>query len=113
MVANGWIANVICMVLLSPPVVIHGFFSLPARFLVALVLAAVPRLLALRQSDFDFCESVAEVDAQRNNGQALGLRAPRELVNFILVQKQFARTKRLVVPRTAGHVLGNVRVNEP
>src|SRR5579859_939067 len=113
MVANGWIANVICMILLSPPVVVHRFFSFPASFLVALVLAAVPRLLALRQRDFDFCQAVAEVDAQRNNGQALGLRAASELMNFILMQEELARTERLVVPRTAGHVLRNVCVNQP
>ena len=46
--------------------------SLRASF-VAFVLAAVPGFFALRQSDFDFGEAIAKVDAQRNDGQALGL----------------------------------------
>ena len=34
-------------------------------------------------------------------------------MNFVLMEKKFARPKGFVVPWTAGQVLRNVRVNEP
>ncbi len=53
---------------LSPPIVIHGLFHFPASFLGAFVLATVPRLLALRQSDFNLGDAVTKVDFQRDDG---------------------------------------------
>src|SRR4029077_20140396 len=101
------------MIALSPPVAIHSLIGFPACFLGALVLAPVPSLLALRQGDLALGDAVAEVYPQGNYGQTLGLSSASELVNFVLVQQQLARTQGLVVPRAAGHVLGNVGVNEP
>ncbi len=56
---------------LSPPIVVHGLFDFPASFLGAFVLAAVPRLLALRQGDFDLGDAVTEINPQRYDGQTL------------------------------------------
>ncbi len=55
---------------LSPPVAIHGLIGFPAGFLGTFILAAVPSFLALRQSDFDLGNAIAEIDTQWNDGQA-------------------------------------------
>src|SRR5713226_6621668 len=68
---------------LSPPIAIHSLVGFLAGFLVALVLAAVPGLLALRQGD------------------------------FVLVQEQLARAQRFVIPWAAGQVLSDVGVDQP
>src|ERR1700686_1689163 len=107
-VANGFVSRVICMIRLSPPVAIHSLFGFPARFLVALILAAVPSLFALGQRDFALGDAVAKVYPQRDYGQTFGLSAAGELVDFVLVQQQLTRAKGFVVPRAAGHVLGDV-----
>src|SRR3982074_1502609 len=112
-VANGFVSNVICMIALSPPVAIHSLFGFPARFLGALVLAAVPSLFALRQRDLALCDAVAEVYAQGNYGQTFSLSAASEFVNFILVQQQLAGSGGLLVPWAAGHLLRDVGVDEP
>src|SRR5882757_4569957 len=99
--ANGWVSNVICMGALSPPIVVHGLFDFPASFLGAFVLASVPRLLALRQGDFDLRDAVTKINPQRYDGQTLGFDSAGELVNFALVKEKLASAQRLVVPRAA------------
>src|SRR5260370_25730040 len=111
--AYGLVTNVICIVALSPPIAVHGFFCFPAGFLGAFVLAAVPLFLALCQGDLAFCQAIAKVDSQGNNGQTFGLGAAGQLVDFILVQQELARTERLVIPGTTRQVLCNVCVYEP
>jgi len=69
--------------------------------LVRFILAAVPRLLALRQGDFDLGDAVTKINPQRYDGQTLGFDSAGELVNFALVKEQLASTQRLVVPRAA------------
>src|SRR6267154_1302116 len=112
-VANGLVSSVICIGSLSPPIAIHGLVGFLAGFLVALVLAPVPSLLALRQSNFALGDAVTEVYPQGNDRQTFGLRASGQLVNFLLVQKQLARSQRLVIPGAAGHILGDVCVDQP
>src|SRR5208283_144265 len=65
----GLVSSVICMIRLSPPVAIHGLLCFPAGILVTFVLAAVPRLFALGQGDFDLGNAVAEINPQGNDGQ--------------------------------------------
>src|ERR1700731_2172377 len=103
----------ICMNVLSPPIAIHSLFGFPARFLVALVLAAVPDFFALGQRNFALGDAVAKVYPQRDYGQTLGLGAAGQLVDFVLVQQQFPGTQGFMVPRTARHVLRDVGVFEP
>src|SRR5260370_126551 len=98
---------------LSPPIVVHGLFDFPASFLGAFVLAAVPRLLALRQGDFDLGDAVTKIDLQRDDGQTLGLGASGKLVNFAPVKDKLASAQSLVVPTAARYVLCNVSSNEP
>src|SRR5437667_11525744 len=86
---------------LSPPIAIHRLFDFPACFLGAFVLAAVPRLLPLRQGDFDLGDAVTKINPQRYDGQTLGFDSAGELVNFPFVKEQLARSQGLVVPRAA------------
>src|ERR1700682_1541630 len=79
------------MIALSPPVAIHSLFGFLARFLGALVLAAIPSLLPLCQGDLALGDAVAEVYPQGNYGQTFGLGAAGQLVNFIPVQQQLSR----------------------
>src|SRR5713226_7941860 len=111
--AYGLVTSVICIASLSPPVAIHGFFCFPAGFFSAFVLAAVPLFFALRQGDLAFCQAIAKVDSQGNDRQTFGLSAAGQLVDFILVEQELARTERLVIPGTTRQVLRNVRVYEP
>jgi hypothetical protein len=97
---------------LSPPVAIHCLFRFPAGFLGAFILAAVPTLFALRQSDFDLGNAVAEVDPQRNDGQTFRIGTSRKFINLAFVKQEFAVAEGFVVPGTAGHVLSDVGVNE-
>src|SRR5215471_4923017 len=97
---------------LSPPIAIESLFGLAAGFLGALVLSAVPGLFALSQGDFDLGDAVAEIDAKRNDGKALAFGTAGKLMNFALVKKQFAIAEGFVVPRAAGHVLGDMRVDK-
>src|SRR5271166_1257086 len=106
------VSSVICMVRLSPPVAIHGLLRFPAGILVTFVLAAVPRLLALCQSDFDLGNAVAEVNPQGNYGETFRFGTARKLVDFAFMQEQLAVSKRFMIPRTAGHILGDVGVGE-
>ncbi len=76
---------------LSPPIAIHGLFHFTSSFLGAFVLAAVPRLLALRQGDFDLGDAVAKVNLQGDDGQTLGLGAAGKLVDLPLVKEELAR----------------------
>src|ERR1700740_2747957 len=112
-VANDFVSNVICMIVLSPPIAIHSLVGFPAGFLGALVLAAIPSLFALRQRDFALGDAVSEVYPQGNYGQTFGLRAASKLVNFIMVQQELPGSEGLVVPRPAWHVLGDMGVDEP
>src|SRR5215469_6640111 len=100
------------MMVLSPPVAIESLFGFPASFLGAFVLAAVPGFFALGQSDFDFGNAVAEIDAQRNDGQTFGFGAARQFMNFTLVKKELSIPERLVVPGAARHILRDVGVDE-
>jgi hypothetical protein len=88
-------------------------FGFPARFFVALVLAAVPGLLTLRQRNFALCDAVAKVYPQWNNGQTFGLCTAGQLMNFVLVQQEFTGAQGFMVPRAAGHVLSYVGVHQP
>jgi hypothetical protein len=98
------------MVCLSPPVAIHSLFRFPPSILVALVLTAVPRLLALCQGDFHLGDTVAKIDPQGNDGQSFGFRAARELVNLAPMKQQFAVSEWLMIPRSSRHVLGDMGV---
>ena len=100
------------MMNLSPPVAIHCLFRFPTGFLGAFVLAAVPTLFTLRQSDFDLGDAIAKVNPQRNDGQPFRIGTSRKFINLALVKKEFAVAEGLVVPGTSGHVLSDVRVNE-
>ena len=96
---------------LSPPVAIHGLLRFPAGFLGALVLAAIPRLLSLSQSDFDFGNAIAEVNPQRNYGQSFRFGTPREFVNLALVKQKLAIAEWFMVPGPARQVLRDVGVH--
>src|SRR5208283_2773935 len=106
------VSSVICMIRLSPPVAIHGLLRFPAGILVAFVLTAVPRFLALRQSDFDLGNAVAEIDSQGNNGQTFGFGTSRQFKDFAFMQEQLAVSKGFMIPGAAGHILGDVGVGK-
>src|SRR5271157_1910298 len=108
----GRVSSVICMIRLSPPVAIHRLLCFPAGILVTFVLAAVPRLFALGQRDFDLGNAVAEINAQGNDGQTFRFGTARQFVDFTFMKQQLAVTKRFMIPGPAGHILGNVRVGE-
>src|SRR5207302_9727273 len=83
---------------LSPPIAIHRLFDFPASFLGAFVLAAVPRLLPLRQGDFDLGDAVTKVNLGGNDSQTLRFRAAGKLVDFALVEEEFPGAQGLVIP---------------
>src|SRR5208282_1078984 len=112
MAANGFGSRVIFMMCLSPPVAIHSLFRFPASILVPLVLAAVPRLLALCQGNFHLGNPVAEIDPQGNDGQSFGLRAARELVDLAPMKQKLAVAQWFMIPRAPRHILGDVRVHQ-
>ena len=97
---------------LSPPVAIHCLFRFPAGFLGAFILAAVPTLFTLRQSDFDLGNAIAEIDPQRDDGQTFRIGTTRKFINLAFVKEEFAVAQGFVVPGTAWHVLCDVGVDE-
>src|SRR5438876_8342996 len=101
------------MIKLSPPVAIHSLIGFSAGFLGAFVLAAVPLLFALRQSNFALCDAVAEINFYRDDGQSLRLCLNGEFVKLIFMQQQLAAPQRFMVPRAARQILRNVGVDEP
>jgi hypothetical protein len=84
----------------------------PACFLIALVLATIPGLFALRQGDFDFCFAVAEINSQRNNRQTFRIGTPRQFVYLALVKQKLAVAQRFMVPRSPGEILRNMRIHQ-
>jgi hypothetical protein len=96
----------------SPPIAIHCLVRFPASFLGFFVLAAVPRFLALCQSDFDLGDALAKINPQRDNSQTFCVGFSRPFMNFAFVQEKFAVAKRFMVPRTSGKILRNVSIHE-
>jgi len=71
-------------------------------------------LLAAPQADLQLgVAPVVDVEAERDEGQALRLRPAEELVDLVLVEEELASALRLVVPAVAGRVRGDVGADEP
>ncbi len=97
----------------TPPVFVHGFAQLAPRFLFAFALAAVPLFFTACQGQFAFGNTIAKIDAQRNERQAFLLRFANQFLNFLAMQEQPATRERLMIERAAGAVLGNVAIHQP
>ena len=67
--------------------VVEGFRGFPLGFAVALLGTAVVHLAPFRQRNLAFGAPIAEIDFQRNDGQALLLAVGGQAVEFPAVQQ--------------------------
>src|SRR5207245_8115415 len=79
----------------------------------AFALAAVPLFFAACQGKFAFGNTIAKIDAQRNERQTFLLRFADQFLNFLTMQEQPAPGERLMIERAAGAVLRDMAVHQP
>jgi hypothetical protein len=70
-------------------------------------------LLAARKGDLQLCPAVPEVQAQRHDRGAGGLRLAQEIADLLLVQEQPPATRGVVVPAARGSVVRDVGAHQP
>src|SRR5437667_5779200 len=75
--------------------------------------ALVVDLLAATDPELELGSPVPDVEAQGDDGQALGLGAPDQLGDLVLVQEELSRPARLVVVAIALLVWRDVGADQP
>ena len=73
----------------------------------------VVRLLAARDAELQLGHPVADVEAQRHQGQALGLRLPDQLGDLVPMQQQLPGPRRLVIVAVALLVGRDMGADQP
>ena len=90
-----------------------GLVRFPLRFLLFFRFAAIVKFLTFRHGYFAFGDAVSEINLGWDDGHALLLGLDDEPINLPSIQKQFSFPKRVVIPGTAGQVLGYVAIYQP
>src|SRR6202030_2880434 len=97
----------------ASPGAVHELVGFTLGFFLAFGLAAVVKLLTLGHREFTLCNSVPEINFQRDNGQAFLLGLNEQAVDFAAVQKQLTLPEWVMISQTARQIFGDVAVDEP
>ena len=90
-----------------------GLVRFPFCFFLFFRFAAIVKFLTFRHGYFAFGDAVSEINLGWDDGHALLLGLDDEPINLPSIQKQFSFPKRVVIPGTAGQVLGYVAIYQP